>query len=185
MRSLEREEDIRRRVLKLRMDLGASEWECGTQAIAKRIKEHAWFAEAEMIFCYVDFRGEVGMRGLIEESWRAGKRVCVPRMDGERMDFYEISSFSELGPGAFGIMEPAGGRQAFYDEKGLMILPGIAFDRLGNRVGYGKGCYDRYLAAHRKIRTIGAAFEFQIVDRIKTEKTDVRVDLLATEKGMY
>ena len=108
MRSLERKEDIRRRILKLRMDLDASEWECGTQSIAKRIREHAWFAEARMIFCYVDFRGEVGMRGLIEEAWRAGKRVCVPRMDGERMDFYEISSFSELGSGTFGIMEPTG-----------------------------------------------------------------------------
>ena len=101
------------------------------------------------------------------------------------MDFYEISSFSELGSGTFGIMEPTGERKAIFDEKGLMILPGAAFDRLGNRIGYGKGCYDRYLAAHGKIRTIGAAFEFQILDRIKPEKTDVRVDLLATEKGMY
>ncbi len=182
---MERKKDIRDRILRLRKQQSYAQWKQKTEKITDIIVRHTWFREAGLIYCYMDFGGEVGMRKLISEAWKKRKRVCVPLVTGNTMDFYEIFSFSELKPGNFGVLEPSGEGIKIFDEKGLMIMPGAAFDRKRNRIGYGGGYYDRYLTAHAGLHTIAAAFRFQIVDYIESEKTDVKPKIVVTENEKF
>lgn len=168
-------------------------WKRNTDAIAKVILSHEWFLEAPAIYCYVSFRGEVGTDEIIKGAWTLGKEVYVPRMEGVEMDFYLLNSFEELEEGTFGVPEPAlrGGQTTAQERSGLestsgclMLMPGVAFDKSRNRVGYGRGYYDRYLNDHPGIRTIGLAFEFQIMDEIPVEETDIRPGILVTERNI-
>ncbi len=184
---MEKKEDIRKRILKSRKEQAAADWESGTARITETVVSCRWFLEAEVIYCYLDFNGEVGTRRLIERAWQLGKAVLVPRVSGDTMQFCEINSFDSLEKGAFGIPEPQGvsaweEKPGADDAKGLVIVPGVAFDRKGNRVGYGKGYYDRYLAAHPGLHTIAIAFELQIVEDVEAEAQDIRLEMLVTEK---
>lgn len=185
VKSLERKEDIRKRIRKKRRLLTSRQREEGTAVITERILSHPWFREAEDIYCYIDFDGEPGTRAVIEEAWRLGKRVWAPKVLEEQMDFYQITTYDTLTPGAFGIPEPSGESEPASGKDGLMIMPGIAFDRQRNRVGYGKGYYDRYLRDHPGLRTIAAAFACQIVGRIEAEEQDIAPMALVTEQDIY
>lgn len=189
MRNLERKKEIRKHILEVRSQKSREEWKTGTDKIMKAVTGHPWFLEADALYCYVDFKGEAGTRGIIERAWELRKKVYVPAVTGDDMSFYRIFSFEELKEGAFGIPEPqepeAGEKkdEAFCGSV-LMIMPGVAFDRKRNRVGYGGGYYDRYLACYTEfyIHTIAVAFECQIVEEIETEETDVKPELLITER---
>lgn len=182
---MERKEDIRKYVRKKRRALTSEEWRKGTDEIALKILSHPWFHETEDIYCYIDFDGEPGTRRIIEEAWRLGKRVWVPKVFGDRMDFWKIASYEELSPGAFSILEPAGTSEKASGGDGLMIVPGVAFDRKRNRIGYGRGYYDRYLSTHSGLRTIAVAFECQIVEEIEREETDIVPMVLVTDQALY
>ncbi|WP_242654893.1 5-formyltetrahydrofolate cyclo-ligase [[Clostridium] hylemonae] len=180
MRNLAKKEEIRQEILKKRLDISPVEWQNGTESITKEVTAHAWFREATDIYCYVDCRKEAGTKLIIEEAWRLGKTVWVPRTAGEEMDFYEIHSFTELSRGCFGVLEPEGTTAADGSD-GLMIMPGVVFDEHRGRLGYGKGYYDRYLGKHPGLHTIAAAFDLQIVDEVPQEDEDVRPQLIITE----
>jgi len=184
---LEKKEDIRRRILKFRREQPEEERKRRTDRIAETVMACRWFLNARDIYCYIDFDGEVGTRKIIEEAWRLRKNVWVPRISGMEMDFYNIMSFDGLEKNTFGILEPhkecPHKTECLPEEmKGLVIVPGVAFDEKRNRIGYGKGYYDRYLAAHPKLHTVAVAFELQIVERIEAEEQDVRLDMLVTER---
>lgn len=180
MRNLAEKEEIRQAILKKRLDISPVEWQNSTEAITGEIISHVWFREATDIYCYVDCRKEAGTRQLIEEAWRLGKAVWVPKVDGAEMNFYAIHSFEELTRGCFGVLEPDEGKAA--DGKdGLVIMPGVAFDIRRGRIGYGKGYYDRYLRDHPGLHTIAAAFDLQIVEEVPQEEEDIRPQLIITE----
>lgn len=180
VRSLESKKDIRHRVLEARKEISPLEWQKATEGITAAVTSHMRFREATDIYCYVDCRKEAGTRQLIEEAWRLGKAVWVPKVDGAEMNFYAIHSFEELTRGCFGVLEPDEGKAA--DGKdGLVIMPGVAFDIRRGRIGYGKGYYDRYLRDHPGLHTIAAAFDLQIVEEVPQEEEDIRPQLIITE----
>lgn len=112
------------------------------------------------------------------------KRVAVPRVEGKNMTFYYLENWEQLQPGYFQIPEPAWGTAAS-EENALLIMPGVAFDANCNRAGYGQGFYDRYLEAHPDHPTIAIAFDFQLVDEVPSEPTDIRPDMVITETACY
>ena len=116
-----------------------------------------------------------------EAAWKAGKRVAVPKVTGaHEMKYYYLESFEQLAPGYFQIPEPAWGEEA-KDEDAFLIVPGVAFDKNRHRAGYGQGFYDRYLSVHRKHKTAAVAFDFQIVEEVPAEATDIFPDKVITE----
>lgn len=118
---------------------------------------------------------------MIEAAWKAGKRVAVPKVTGtHEMKYYYLESFEQLAPGYFQIPEPAWGEEA-KDEDAFLIVPGVAFDKNRHRAGYGQGFYDRYLSVHRKHKTAAVAFDFQIVEEVPAEATDIFPDKVITE----
>ncbi len=181
---MDTKKDIRKRIIKERSEQDPVTWKSHTDEIVKKVTGMNLFREATDIYCYMDFGGEVGTRDLIQEAWKLGKTVWIPRIDGDNMDFFEITSFDELHQGTFGVMEPNGENRAD-GEDGLVIVPGVAFDRDRNRIGFGKGYYDKYLSAHKRLRTIAVAFKLQIVDKVPAEEMDIRPEMLVTEDVVY
>lgn len=188
---METKKQIRTRALEKRRALPSMARNVYSHTICRLVVEHPLFQSAREIYCYASFREEAGTGRLMEEAWKAGKRVAVPCVRDEgQMDFYYIDSPLELSCGYQGIPEPAkNALKIALPEYGrgdtLMILPGAAFDREGNRLGYGKGFYDRYLRAHPGCPKVGLAYSIQCVEKIPADPHDVRVEAVITEKGNF
>ena len=180
---METKKSIRQIIRKQRKELDPMIWQSQTAEICRKTCELDIFREATDIYCYIDFGGEVGTRPLMLEAWKLGKTVWVPKVHGETMDFYEITSFDELKPGAYGILEPDAGIPASADD-GLMIMPGVAFDTNRNRVGYGGGYYDRFLSQMGGYigNRFMLAFEMQRVKEVEAEACDIRVNRILTDR---
>lgn len=141
------------------------------------------YKEAETVFAYIDCKNEVQTKKVIEQCWKDGKIVAVPKVLGKIMKFYPISSYEDLEDGYFGIREPKHEElQEIVRENGLMILPGVAFDLERHRVGYGGGFYDRYLEEHPELKKIAFAFEFQLYAQVPYEVFDIQPEKIITEK---
>ena len=146
------------------------------------------YRDAELIHCYVSIPGEVDTWVLIGDALRGKKRIVVPIVHkGETNLLHsEISDISELiQKGGMGLYRPSGKvLPVDFQTIDLVIVPGVAFDRMGNRLGFGRGYYDRFLEKVGAIK-VGLAFEFQILDSVPTAETDVPVDLVVTEENVH
>jgi len=147
------------------------------------------FQTANRILIYLSKDGEVGTDHLLGRAFELGKRVCVPVVDRGN-DELRISELPgpEIGflLGAFGVREPAEGDLNFVtpDKIDLVVVPGLAFDRRGGRIGYGKGYYDRLLSRlSSQVPRIALAFEFQVLDTVPQDENDIQVDTIITEKN--
>ena len=188
VKNLETKKEIRKRILKIRRSFDESLFAEWTRSIEEKIFEHPYFQEADHLCIYMSYNGEVGTDGIIRRATASGKRVWIPRVDGKDMEFYELRNRQELVRSSYGILEPPKGNQPLDMQdfqNCLMIMPGVAFDRQKNRIGYGGGYYDRYLSDKRELHTIAAAFEFQVLEKLPVEETDIRPDVLITEKNSY
>jgi 5-formyltetrahydrofolate cyclo-ligase len=122
---------------------------------------------------------------ILETSIAAGKRVLYPAVCGERMVFRQVQGMGCLSEGCFGILEPCPtGDDHLADEPDLIVVPGVAFDGYGHRIGYGKGYYDKFLQhPGRKAHLIGLCHDFQLIDgTIPAERHDIRMEILVTDR---
>lgn len=176
--------DIRKQVLAKRSQMGIEEWAQKSHKIYESVITHPFFLESEEIYCYVDYRKEVETRKIIEAAWKRGKKVAVPKVEADEMNFYYITSFNELKEGYRQILEPISSKKAD-GMCGLLLMPGVAFDRTRNRIGYGKGFYDNYCKKHLAQKRIALGFELQMVKKIPAEDFDWKPDTLITEEKIY
>lgn len=181
---MESKKDIRKRVLAVRNSISKREWEEKSCIIFQTVITHPFFLDSKEIYCYMDYRNEVGTKRMIEAAWKTGKRVAVPKISGDNMEFYYIKSFGELHTGMFGIMEPQEKAPAS-GKNGLVLMPGAVFDKNRNRIGYGRGYYDRYLNAHPEQKTMALAFAFQVLESIPADIHDIRPQIIVTEEKIY
>ncbi|KXG78429.1 5-formyltetrahydrofolate cyclo-ligase [Fervidicola ferrireducens] len=173
--------------LEKRLSLSEKEVMEKSEKIMSHLFELEDFKKAGLVMFYVDCRNEVMTKKAIEKALAMGKRVAVPKtVKGEGLLAIEIKSTDELACGTFGILEPVNNSIVNPFEIDLVLVPGIAFDRRGYRLGYGAGYYDMFLPRLRKgVKKIGLAFEMQLADCIPAEAHDVRMDAVLTEKGLY
>lgn len=143
-----------------------------------KLKELPEFMNSEWIYAYIACRNELETADIISWCLSHGKHVVVPKVYGEIMHFYEIASLSDCIPGAFGILEPSGDPEDRVTAPGVMLVPGLAFDKSGNRLGYGGGFYDKYLSSHDDIITVALSYDFQIVEKVPAEQHDKKMDYL-------
>ena len=159
--------------------------------VTERFTAQPFYRDAKVLYAYLTFTEELRTDGLIRRAWADGKRVAVPRVLGKGvMEFYYIDSFDGFVRSAFGVPEPPEDPARLADEDDvLLLMPGLAFDRAHNRVGYGGGFYDRYLerlhAAGARIFKPALAYGFQIVDRIPADPYDIRVDAVLTADEIF
>ena len=150
--------------------------------IARRFLDLKEYREASCVYAYMDCKNEVETSAIIEKAWADGKRVAVPRVRGEVMDYHYIEDFSQLEDGYYGIREPLEELPVALEEDALMILPGVAFDEALHRVGYGGGFYDRYQEAHPGLSRVALAFEFQVFPHVPFEEFDRKPLKIITEQ---
>lgn len=155
--------------------------------IASRI-ENLWvFREAKTLLAYMSLPIEVGTRPLLETAKRHGKRVALPLCITEThsMEFYIVEDESQLVKGAYGIMEPdvTVCERLIDMSESLCIVPALAFDRSGYRLGFGKGYYDRFLSSY-KGKTVGIIYSDFIVDELPHGRYDKRVDYIISENKL-
>lgn len=158
--------------------------ESWSRTITESVTHLPEFRSTDHILVYADYNHEVMTGFLAEEAWKAGKEVAVPKVVGKDMVFYRFTDFGQLKPGYFGIPEPQEGETVQWEDA-LMIMPGVAFDRKGHRVGYGGGFYDRFLEKHPHIKKVAVAFSFQVFPEVPTEQTDISPDILVTEQELF
>lgn len=174
--------EIRKEILRARDGLSEEERKRGAFLITERLLGHQWYYGSHKILAYAAFGSELNLDMLIEESIKNGKEVYLPRIEGAEMYFYPVKDLDELVSGYKGIREPelnASLRYQYDEEEAestLLIMPGVAFDIYRNRLGYGKGFYDRFLADKPvlQLRSIAVAHKVQMLEEIPHEERDIR-----------
>lgn len=172
--------EIRKLMLKRRDELNDYDRERASCLITERILGHQWFYRSDTLLCFVSYGSEINTHEILSEAVRLGKKVYVPRICGEEMRFYRFESLDKLIPGYRGIPEPSTGELYCYNEKDaehtLLLMPGVAFDDYRNRLGYGKGFYDRFLRDKEGlwVRSIAIGFRCQKADPLPAEEYDIK-----------
>ena len=158
------------------------------QAILKQFRSLASFRFAEILLAYYPLDDEINILPQIEEALRMGKRVALPRChEGNRMDFYFITSLDDVESGAYGINEPKTSCE-LYDltetKPAVMLIPALSYDKFGYRLGYGRGYYDRYVNRFNGVKA-GLCYRAFLKDApLPRGKFDMAVDYIVTEKGV-
>ncbi len=164
----------------MRLALKKEEVKERSEACVSKVLQFPELIEAKTVCVYMPAGNEIDTTEIIRYCKENGKRLAAPRVNGDTMEFYYFTDETDMEQGAYDIWEPTG-TEAVEDEESLVIMPGVAFDLSCNRIGYGKGYYDRYLSAHPRMKKVALAYDFQIVGRIKREVHDVRPDMVVTE----
>ena len=171
-------ESIKKNILEARNSLSPNQIKEKSRVIKRNLLDMEQFQNAGVIHCYISKGSEVFTHYLMSEL---GKTWIIPCLQNNSLKSCKFDGFQDLRKGNFGILEPKK-IEIFPEEKiELVIVPGIAFDTRGYRLGYGKGYYDRFLKNLNAIK-IGLAYDFQIVNNVPEEKHDVKVDGIITEK---
>ena len=175
-------ERLREKILEKRNLLTKKEVIKKSEKILKKLSSLHEFKKAKTVMFYVSKDNEVYTHDMIKDLI-GKKKIIVPVTDFKNKDLIlsELKDFSDLEPSYYGVLEPKKVRKVDPNNVDIVIVPGAAFDKKGNRIGYGEGYYDNFL---RKIKAlkIGLGFDFQVVDEIKAEEFDVSVDVIVTEK---
>ena len=140
----------------------------------------------DTLLLYNSINNEVDTKELMNYAKKCGKTLAFPTVVGDEMLFYRIDDDKDTKEGYMGIKEPLPSKDRLVDcNEGLIIVPGVAFDKKCNRTGYGKGFYDRYLTKHRGLIKIGLGFSFQVFDELETDSYDIPLDYVITEDNIY
>ena len=134
------------------------------------------YREADTIYGYLPYNQEVRTVPMLEQALRDGKRVAVPKVYGDEMKFLYLDDLTKVSKGYAGIPEPIADEPVADDKAALVLMPGLAFDPEGHRIGYGGGFYDKFLAAEPNHPTLALCYEFQMLPELHTEEHDIPVD---------
>ena len=134
------------------------------------------YRQAKSIYGYLPYNQEVRTVPILAQAIRDGKRVAVPKVYGDEMRFIWLDDLSRVAPGYSGIPEPIDDGPVADDPTALVLMPGLAFDPDGHRIGYGGGFYDRFLASEQSHPTLALCYGFQMLPKLETEAFDIPVD---------
>ncbi|GIM28549.1 5-formyltetrahydrofolate cyclo-ligase [Clostridium polyendosporum] len=178
--------EIRNIVIAKRKELSKVAKDNFDNIISRKFLNSEIYKQCKTIFIYISMNEEIDTKTIILKALEEGKRVCVPKIDIKNrvMKAVEIKNLSQMvETPPFGILEPPTfDLKLDIDEIELIVVPGLAFDKNGGRVGYGGGYYDKFLFQPHKSKKIVLAYDFQVFESVPVEKHDVRVDYVITEK---
>lgn len=185
---METKNSIRKSILSLRDGLSETERVNYSRRITDTILQMPMIIQADTVLAFAGYKSEVQTLELIQQLLSHGKKVYLPKVTDEEMDFYRIERLEDLEAGYKGIPEP--GKvcmevfcESVYD-KTVMLMPGAVFGMDGSRIGYGKGYYDRFLAKCDIMNRIALCFSFQLLEHIPSNAHDKKASVIVTEKGI-
>ena len=136
------------------------------------------YKNAKTIYGYLPYNQEVRTVPMLEQALRDGKRVAVPKCYGDEMKFIFMNDLSKVEKGYAGIPEPIADEPIADDTTALVLMPGLAFDSQGHRIGYGGGFYDKFLSKEPDHPTLALCYAFQMLPKLETEEHDIPVDFV-------
>ncbi len=149
-----------------------------SEILAEKFARSDAYRAAKTIYGYLPYNQEVRTVPMLRRALEEGRRVAVPKVYGDDMKFIYLDDLSQVAKGYAGIPEPVADGPVAQDETALVLMPGLAFDRAGHRIGYGGGFYDKFLAREPHHPTVALCYDFQVMDRLETEEFDIPVDLV-------
>lgn len=170
--------ELRSHIRSLKRQMTESEIEEKSEKLRLLFTATDAYRSAKALYGYMSYNQEVRTLPLLEQALRDGKRVAVPKCYGADMRFIWVDDLTKMEKSSCGIPEPIADGPIADDETALVLMPGMAFDRQGRRIGYGGGYYDKFLAAEPEHPTVALCFDFQVVEQLPTEEFDIPVGLV-------
>lgn len=149
-----------------------------SQDLARQFYATSLYQNAKTLYGYLPYNQEVRTVPILEQALRDGKKVAVPKVYGDTMRFIYLTDLTQIALSAMGIPEPIADVPVAEDKTALVLMPGMAFDNQGNRMGYGGGYYDKFLAEEPNHPTVALCYGFQMVDAIPTDEYDIPVEVV-------
>ena len=149
-----------------------------SEKLCRMFAETEQYRNASTVYGYLPYNQEVRTVPLLEKALADGKRVAVPKVYGDEMRFLYITDLTQVEKGYAGIPEPVADEPVADDKTALVLMPGLAFDPQGHRIGYGGGFYDKFLAAEPEHPTVALCYAFQMLPELKTDDYDIPVELV-------
>lgn len=175
---------VRQSVMDKRHQLDPVLRETASQVIVDFLTQLPEYSTSKTVALYAASHGEADLRRFFDRCTADGKSCFFPRLEGNDLVFHRVMSWADLTPGAYGILAPQTNSVVLDPARSdMMVVPGVAFDRAGNRLGRGKGYYDRYLPRVGGCH-IGVCLEAFVVEALPVESHDARMHLLVTESGV-
>ena len=168
--------EMRRMIREKKRAMTPAEIEEKSRKLGELFLASEQYREAKSVYGYLPYNQEVRTVPMLEQALRDGKRVAVPKCYGDEMRFIYMTDLSQVEKGYAGIPEPVADEPVADDETALVLMPGMAFDPQGHRIGYGGGFYDKFLAAEPGHPTLALCYDFQVLPLLETEEFDIPVD---------
>ena len=168
--------ELRRQIRELKQAMTLQQIEDTSRELAEKFLATPEYQEAKTIYGYLPYNQEVRTVPILEQALQDGKQVAVPKVYGEEMRFILLTDLAMVEAGYAGIPEPVADGPVAQDPTALVLMPGLAFDPEGHRIGYGGGFYGRFLEQEPGHPTVALCYRFQMLDRLETQEHDVPVD---------
>lgn len=168
--------ELRRQIREQKRAMTPEEIESASQKLKEFFLETEQYRVAKTVYGYLPYNQEVRTVPILEQALADGKRVAVPKVYGDEMRFIYLNDLTRVAVSDFGIPEPVEDGPVADDPTALVLMPGLAFDKEGHRIGYGGGFYDKFLAEEPEHPTIALCYTFQVVNELPTEEFDIPVD---------
>ena len=169
-------QELRRMIREKKRAMTAAEIEEKSAKLGELFAASEAYRNARTIYGYMPYNQEVRTVPMLERALRDGKRVAVPKCYGDEMKFIYLDDLTKVEKGYANIPEPIADGPVADDETALVLMPGLAFDPQGHRIGYGGGFYDKFLAAEPNHPTLALCYDFQMLPQLETEEFDIPVD---------
>ena len=168
--------ELRSLIRKQKRSMTEEQIDSASRRLAELFLAHPLYQNAKTIYGYLPYNQEVRTVPILQQAILDGKRVAVPKVFGDEMKFIYLNDLENVEIGYCGISEPIDDGPEADDPTALVLMPGLAFDPQGHRIGYGGGFYDKFLALEPDHPTLALCYAFQMVDHLETEEFDVPVD---------
>lgn len=168
--------ELRREIMAKKRNMTPEEIEQKSAILAKKLYQTEAYRSAKTVYGYMPYNQEVRTVPILEQAMLDGKRVAVPKVYGEEMRFLYVQDLTAMEKSSYGIPEPVDDEPVADDPAALVLMPGLAFDPEGHRVGYGGGFYDKFLQQETEHPTVALCYDFQILPKLDTEEHDIPVD---------
>ncbi len=167
---------LRKEIREQKRAMTAEQIEAASQKLAQAFLASDYYKNAKSVYGYLPYNQEVRTTPILEQAQKDGKRVAVPKVYGDVMKFLWLDDLNAVSKGYSGIPEPVADGPVADDPTALVLMPGLAFDPQGHRIGYGGGFYDKFLAAEPGHPTLALCYGFQMREHLDTEEFDKNVD---------
>lgn len=168
--------DLRRTIREQKRAMTQAQIEEKSCRLAELFAQSPMYQQAKTIYGYLPYNQEVRTTPMLERALAEGKKVAVPKVYGDEMRFIYLTDMTQVEKGYAGIPEPVADEPVADDPHALVLMPGLAFDPEGHRIGYGGGFYDKFLAAEPEHPTLALCYDFQMLPKLETEEFDIPVD---------